>query len=80
VDVRDFSRCPPAQSRKGIRAFCFIVVAEHQIERHIAMQARDLAHLIVKANAAIMKVHFRRKTTSEESKFPTANYRTYANA
>jgi len=80
VDVRDFSRCPPAQSREEIRAFCFIVIAEHQIEPLVAMQARDLAHLIVKANAEIMKVHFRRKTTSEESKFPTENYRTCANA
>jgi hypothetical protein len=80
VDVRDLSRCPPAQSRKEIRTFCFVAIAEHSIERLIAMQARHLAHLTVEANAAIMKMQFRRKTTSEESKFPTENYRIYANA
>jgi hypothetical protein len=44
------------------------------------MQARCLVPLTKKANAAIMKMHFRRKTTIEESKFPSADYRIYANA
>jgi hypothetical protein len=56
------------------------VIAEHSIERLVAMQARRLAHFTVQANAASMKMHFRRKTTIEEPKFSAANYRIYANA
>jgi hypothetical protein len=56
------------------------MVAGRSIERLIALHAGRLAPLIVKANAANVKVHFRRKTTREESKFPTEDYRRYANA
>jgi hypothetical protein len=56
------------------------MIAGRAIERLIALHAGRLAPLIVKANATNVKMHFWRKTTREESKFPTANYRRYANA
>jgi hypothetical protein len=56
------------------------MIAERAIERPFGLHAERLAHLIAKANTAIVKMHFRRKTRREESKFPTANYRRYANA
>jgi hypothetical protein len=39
----------------------------------MSSQAGRLAHRIVEENAAIMKMHFRRKTTTRESKFSSAN-------
>jgi hypothetical protein len=56
------------------------MITGRSIERLIALHAGCLAPLIVKANAANVKVHFWRKTAREGSKFPTANYRRYANA
>jgi hypothetical protein len=38
------------------------------------------AHLTVEENATIMKMHFRRKTAIEETKFTSVDYRIYANA
>jgi hypothetical protein len=64
---------------KGIRTFCFVVVSEHSNDSSPCRQ--DASRIfIVGANAPIMKMHFRRKTTIEESKFPSVSYRVDANA
>jgi hypothetical protein len=70
-----------ALDRKNQSAhFCLIMIAERAVERLFGLHAGRLAHLIAKANTVIVKMHFRRKTRREESKFPTENYRRYANA
>jgi hypothetical protein len=56
------------------------VIAGHSIERLITLQAGRRVHLTVEENAAVAKMHFRRKTTIEESRFLSADYRIYANA
>jgi hypothetical protein len=53
---------------------------QRRLKALMSSQAGRLAHRIVEENAAIMKMHFRRKTTTRESKFSSEEYRIYANA
>jgi hypothetical protein len=53
---------------------------QRPLQAPTSSQAGRHAHRTVEENAAIMKMHFRRKTTTRESKFSSEKYRIYANA